>query len=177
VTRSLGVAVVSDFDGTLARLDLAWPALRETLAVARIDDLWQDPDSPRWDAVTRAEVEAARTAAPVPFVMHALSSVPAIAVLTSNDEAAVETFLDRWPDLRSRVRAVVGRRALGGPKTNFEIFSAGYATCLRAIGAKDRSRIAYIGDSEYELDFARSLGADTYGVSDLEAATRARGKD
>ncbi len=177
MTRSLGSAVVSDFDGTLARLDVAWQALRETLSVDRVDDLWSDPGPQRWDAVTRAEVEAARTAAPVPFVMHALSSVPAIAVLTSNDEDAVQTFLDRWPDLRSRVRAVVGRRALGGPKTNFEIFSVGYATCLRAIDAKESSRITYIGDSEYELDFARSLGADAYGVSELEAATRGRGRD
>jgi phosphoglycolate phosphatase-like HAD superfamily hydrolase len=172
VNPRLGVAVVADFDGTLANLEIAWARLRETLSVARIEDLWADPGMQRWDAVTDAEVDAARTAAPVPFVMHALRSVPAIAVLTSNDEAAVETFLDRWPELRARVRLVVGRRTLAGPKTDFAIFSAGYDRCSRAVASQDRPQITYIGDRAYELDFARRLGADTVAVTELDPTTR-----
>jgi len=175
VNGSLGAAVVSDFDGTLAHLDIAWDALRETLSVARIEDLWADAGMQRWETVTRAEVDAARTAAPVPFVMHALRSVPSIAVLTSNDETAVETFLDRWPDLRSKVRTVVGRRTLAGPKTDFEIFSCGYARCRAAIASHDGAPIAYIGDRAYELDFARRLGADPVGVTELDPASHSRG--
>jgi phosphoglycolate phosphatase-like HAD superfamily hydrolase len=177
VNGTLGSAVVSDFDGTLAHLDIAWDALRETLSVARIEDLWADREMQRWETVTRAEVDAARTALPVPFVMHALSSVAAIAVLTSNDERAVETFLDRWPDLRSKVRTVVGRRTLAGPKSDFEIFSVGYARCCAAIAAHDRARIAYLGDRAYELDFARRLGADPFGVGDLDPAVRRTRRD
>lgn len=177
MTGPLGAAVVSDFDGTLAHLDIAWDALRETLSVARIEDLWADPQTQGWETVTRAEVDAARTAAPVPFVMHALSSVRAIAVLTSNDETAVETFLDRWPDLRSRVRTVVGRRTLAGPKTDFEIFSAGYARCCAAIAANDPARIAYLGDRAYELDFARRLGAEPFGVAELDPELPRTGRD
>lgn len=174
---ALGVAVVCDFDGTLTNLEIGWDSLRETLSVDRIDDLWRDRGMQRWAAVTEAEVHAARTASPVPFVMHALRSVPAVAVLTSNDEAAVETFLDRWPDLRSRVRVVVGRRTLGGPKTDFEIFSSGYARCRHAIASPDAGQIAYIGDQTYELDFARALGAATFGVRDLDPTTRGPGRD
>jgi phosphoglycolate phosphatase-like HAD superfamily hydrolase len=172
----LGAAVVSDFDGTLANLEVSWPHLRETLAVARIEELWKDPDMQRWDAVAQAEIEAARTASPVSFVVRALGSVPDIAVLTSNDERAVETFLDRWPELASRVRVVVGRRTLAGPKTDFEIFSSGYAKCLRAIAGPAPVDIAYIGDQQYELDFARRLGASTFGVHELEDASRGPGK-
>jgi phosphoglycolate phosphatase-like HAD superfamily hydrolase len=177
VNGPLGAAVVSDFDGTLAHLDIAWDALRVELSVARIEDLWADPGMRRWETVTRAEVDAARTAAPVPFVMDALSQVPAIAVLTSNDETAVDTFLDRWPDLRSRVRTVVGRRSLAGPKTDFEIFSSGYARCCAAIAPNDRPRIAYIGDRAYELDFARRLGAEPFAVTELDPAVRGTGRD
>jgi phosphoglycolate phosphatase-like HAD superfamily hydrolase len=176
MTRELGEAVVSDFDGTLADLEIPWPSLRAELSVARIEELWKDPDMERWHTVARAEIEAARTASPRSSVIDALGSTPAIAVLTSNDEAAVETFLDRWPALRSRVRLVVGRRALGGPKTDFEVFAAGFARCLRAVSAHDASAVAYVGDQEYELDFARRLGASTVGVHQLEAAANGPGK-
>jgi phosphoglycolate phosphatase-like HAD superfamily hydrolase len=165
---ALGGAVVSDFDGTLTNLEVGWNSLRETLAVDHIEDLWRDRGMQRWAAVTEAEVEAARTASPVPFVMDALRSVPAVAVLTSNDEAAVETFLDRWPELGSKVRVVVGRRTLGGPKTDFEIFSSGYSRCRDAIASHDTGQISYLGDQTYELDFARTLGAATFGVLDLD---------
>jgi len=176
VSISLGAAVVSDFDGTLAHLGIPWQSLRESLSVARIEELWKDPDMQRWDAVARAEIEAARTASPVPSVVRALGSVPSIAVLTSNDEGAVEVFLDRWPELASRVRVVVGRRALAGPKTDFEIFSSGYAKCLQAIAVPDPAGTVYVGDQEYELEFARRLGANTLGVHELDDESRGPGK-
>jgi phosphoglycolate phosphatase-like HAD superfamily hydrolase len=169
-------AVISDFDGTLAQLDISWQSLRESLSVARIEELWKDPDMQRWEAVARAEIEAARAASPVPSVVRALAPVADIAVLTSNDEGAVEAFLDRWPELGSRVRVVVGRRTLAGPKTDFEIFSSGYAKCLRAIEVLDPAGSVYVGDQEYELDFARRLGAGTVGVHELEHAARGPGK-
>jgi phosphoglycolate phosphatase-like HAD superfamily hydrolase len=175
VSNALGEAVIADFDGTLVRLPISWAALRESLSVARIEELWHDPDMRRWETVTRAEVDAARTAPPVPFVLEALHSVPVLAVLTNNDESAVETFLDRWPELRARVRTVVGRRALGGPKTDFAVFSSGYASCLRALEA-DGAPVAYVGDMSYELDYARRLGANVFDVNDLKAASQRPGK-
>jgi phosphoglycolate phosphatase-like HAD superfamily hydrolase len=169
VSGTLGEAVVSDFDGTLARLVIPWSALRETLGVGRIEELWRDADMGRWDPVTRAEVEAARTAAPVPSVLDALEAVPAIAVLTNNDEQAVDTFLEQHPQLRARVCTVVGRRTLRGPKSDFEVFAAGYARCVEALAGAGDS-IAYVGDMSYELDYARRLGARAFDVTDLETA-------
>ena len=55
----LGEAVISDFDGTLAQLEISWQSLRDELAVDRIEEIWHDPDTRRWETVTRAEVAAA----------------------------------------------------------------------------------------------------------------------
>jgi phosphoglycolate phosphatase-like HAD superfamily hydrolase len=176
VTDAFGTAVVTDFDGTLARLAIPWQSLRESLSVRRIEDLWLDADARRWEPVTRAEVDAALLAAPVPAVVEALGSVPAIAVLTNNDETAVQTFLDRFPDLRSRVCVVVGRQTLRGPKTDFTVFSAGYSACRHALSSGDDStEITYVGDMDYELDYARRLGAKAIDVRLLAAASRSPG--
>jgi phosphoglycolate phosphatase-like HAD superfamily hydrolase len=170
VRPALGAAAIVDFDGTLATLAIPWQTLRETLAVDRIEDLWNDPDTGRWAVVTRAEVEAAHVASPVPHVFEALAGVTELAVLSNNDESAIETFLERWPPLRERVRAVVGRRALGGPKTNFANFSEGYARCVAALTPADTPNVTYIGDMSYELDYARRWGACAYDVKELEAS-------
>jgi phosphoglycolate phosphatase-like HAD superfamily hydrolase len=177
VNAVLGDAVVADFDGTLARLVISWQTLRETLAVARIEDLWLDPDRRRWEPVTRAEVEAARTAAPVSRVIEALEPVPSLAVLTNNDETAVDAFLDRWPALHAKVRTIVGRKALNGPKTDFDVFATGYAACVNAIAVEGAAgTIAYIGDMRYELDYARRLGANTFDVKEFEETSQRRGR-
>jgi len=170
VTPALGTAAIVDFDGTLAKLPIPWQSLRETLAVERIEDLWQDGNTERWSVVTRAEVEAARVAPAVTHVFDALADVTDIAVLSNNDESAVETFLERWPQLRQRVRTVVGRRALGGPKTDFPNFSAGYARCVAARPPNAATNVTYIGDMSYELDYARRLGACAFDVKELEAS-------
>ena len=62
-------------------------------------------------------------------------------------------------------------------KTDFEIFSSGYARCCAAIAAHDRPRIAYIGDRAYELDFARRLGAQPFDVTELDRPGRGTGRD
>ena len=113
--------------------------------------------------------------APVPFVMRR-------AQLGPGDRRAHEQRRSRGRDLPrplarrsgSRVRAVVGRRALGGPKTDFEIFSVGlrHAASGRS-RRRDASRITYTRRQEYELDFARRLGADTFGVQRARSSARA----
>jgi phosphoglycolate phosphatase-like HAD superfamily hydrolase len=167
VTPALGSAVITDFDGTLAKLVISWAQLREELAVQRIEELWNDADTGRWAVVTRAEVKAAHVAQPVPRVLEALAAVADIAVLSNNDESAVEAFLERWPAVQERVRTVVGRSTLGGPKTDFANFSAGYERCVAAITPGVPTDITYVGDMSYELDFARRLGAQALDVTEL----------
>jgi phosphoglycolate phosphatase-like HAD superfamily hydrolase len=165
----LGPAPVVDFDGTMARLDVAWSALRATAGVQRIDELWARADNGVWSDVTRAETLAAQTAAPVEVLVPMLERTRAIAVLTSNAEASVRAFLDRFPELDHRVVHVVGRETLAGPKTDFEVFERGYHQCVDATAAwRGAAPVVYVGDLAYELEFARRLGATAIDVASLD---------
>jgi phosphoglycolate phosphatase-like HAD superfamily hydrolase len=176
----LGPAPVVDFDGTVAKLEIAWADLRERAGVRRIDELWtiDRPDSwapdswapDPWADVTHAETAAATAAAPVDAVVRHLADCHAVAVLTSNAEAAVEAFLDRFPDLAGRVVAIVGRETLAGPKSDFATFERGYRLCVEATAdARGDGPVVYVGDMDYELDFAQRLGATAIAVSTLES--------
>jgi phosphoglycolate phosphatase-like HAD superfamily hydrolase len=162
-----GRDLILDFDGTLARLDVAWDDLRRKLGVRRIDDLWGSARDPFWAEVTAAEVAAARRAVPIPAVSHLLRATDRFAILTSNSAEAVGAFLERFPELQSRVAVVVGREALGGPKTEFDVFERGFRACLATLGT---DRTTYIGDRPYELEFARRLGAEAVGVASLDVS-------
>jgi phosphoglycolate phosphatase-like HAD superfamily hydrolase len=165
----LGPAPVVDFDGTVARLEVAWARLRDAAGVHRIDELWHRDDPDPWVDVTRAEAEAAAAASPVDAVVRHLAAARAVAVLTSNAETSVAAFLDRFPDLRRRVVAVVGRETLAGPKTTFEVFERGYRRCVEATAAvRGDGPVVYVGDMDYELDFARRLGATAVAAATLE---------
>jgi phosphoglycolate phosphatase-like HAD superfamily hydrolase len=161
-----GHGPILDFDGTLARLEVDWDDLRRKLGVSRIDDLWAGSRDQDWAEVTATEVAAARRAEPVPSVSHLLKTVDRFAILTSNSEKAVAAYLERFPDLQSRVAVVVGREALGGPKTDFDVFERGFRTCLATLAAESTT---YVGDRSYELEFARRLGADAVDVASLDA--------
>ena len=162
-----GPAPILDFDGTLARLDVDWPGLRRRLDVRSIEDLWINANDRRWAEVTAAEVHAATVAHQVRTLDSLLAGVKYFAVLSNNSEVAVATFLDRFPDMRRRAAAVVGRETLGGPKSSFEVFESGYAHCLHALGRPLRPM--YVGDQAYELEFAARLGAMAIDVASLGA--------
>jgi FMN phosphatase YigB (HAD superfamily) len=161
-----GHGLILDFDGTLARLEVDWEGLRLKLGVRSIDDLWAGSRDRDWAVVTGAEVAAARHAVPVAAVSKLLGATERFAILTSNSSSAVAAYLERFPELKSRVAAVAGREELGGPKTEFEVFDRGFRTCLAALG-KDSA--TYVGDRAYELEFARRLGAEAVDVASLGA--------
>jgi hypothetical protein len=168
ISSILGPAPVIDFDGTLARLSVPWGDLRDSLDVDRIDDLWERHDAGAWGVVRTAEVDAATRAQPVPATVDALGGVVAFAVLTSNSEAAVTRFLARYPRLAARVGIVVGRERLGGPKTTFDVFARGLASCrLETAGARGDGPLVYLGDRDFELKFAARLGAVARHVGEL----------
>jgi phosphoglycolate phosphatase-like HAD superfamily hydrolase len=156
---------ILDFDGTIARLKVDWEGLRRKLGVQTIDDLWARADG--WAEVTAAEVAAAKRADPVLSVSRLLGDTGRFAILTSNSEAAVDAYFERFPALQARVATVVGREALGGPKTDFSIFERGFRACLAALGT---IRTIYVGDRSYELEFARRLGAQAVDVATLDAS-------
>jgi phosphoglycolate phosphatase-like HAD superfamily hydrolase len=163
----VGPAPITDFDGTLARLGVPWDAVRAELGVAHIGDLWSGRAPEPWALVSRAEEEAARVADVVPEMHIALQRTSSFAILTSNSEAAVWRFLDRFTDLASRVRLVVGRETLAGPKSDFDVFARGFSACVEATAsARGNSPVVYVGDTIYELKFAQQLGAR---IIDIEA--------
>jgi phosphoglycolate phosphatase-like HAD superfamily hydrolase len=162
-----GPAPVLDFDGTIAHLGVDWGALRRQLGVDRIDELWSRAGE--WGAVSDAEIKAASTAEAIRAVTEILSTVRCFAVLTSNDAGAVYRFLDRFPTLKCRLTIVVGRTELGGPKTDFPIFEGGVRRCVEATELlRNGAQSVYVGDSEYELDFAHRLGMRVVHVKDLD---------
>jgi phosphoglycolate phosphatase-like HAD superfamily hydrolase len=169
----LGSRPIVDFDGTMAWLDVDWSGLRGRLGVRKIRDVWEaegasDGVSGPWAEILAAERAAAETAQAVAQVVDALVSVEAFAVLSNNGESAVRIFCDRYPALRSRLRTVVGREALRGPKSDFACFGRGFAACLEALystGSSEGTGVVYAGDQAYELEFAARLGARTIEVA------------
>lgn len=168
---TLGLAPVLDFDGTLTHLDVDWVGLRQQLGVERIDDLWSQQYD--WKAVTDAEVRAAETAELISPVATMLVTINCFAILTSNSADAVHRFFERFPTLEQRLSIVVGRDELGGPKSDFDFFQVGVAKCLAATDQVGHvEQVTYLGDSPYELDFARRLGMRALDVSQLVASER-----
>lgn len=165
MTFALASHVIADFDGTLVQLEVDWDALRRALAVDRVQHLWEPQHMHKWETVTAAETRAAASSPAVETTLRALDQSVAVAILTNNAEAAVHAFLTREPALAAKVSAVVGRESLGGPKTDFEFFRSGYETCCAALDSPEPP--SYVGDMQYELEFARRLGATAVDVSEL----------
>jgi hypothetical protein len=150
--------IITDFDGTVCRLEIDWSAVRRRAGVARIAELWEREDSASWDDVTAAEVAAALVAVPIPAVMQLLSESHGFAVLSNNSADAVGAFLSRYPLLAARCRLVVGREELGGPTEDEGRFADAYARCLAALGPATDD-VDYLGDQDYELALAARCGA------------------
>lgn len=168
----LGPAPIVDFDGTLARLPVAWTELRAQLQVDRISQLWQRDSPEAWAIVREAEIEAARRATPLEPVRADLEDSSTFAVLTANSEDAVACFLRRFTALGSRVAAIVGRETLAGPKRDYDVFRRGFTTCVTTTApARADGPVVYAGDADWELDFARRLGAEVVDARRLNAGT------
>jgi phosphoglycolate phosphatase-like HAD superfamily hydrolase len=173
VTSSiLGPAPIVDFDGTLTRLPVDWDALRAQLQVDRISRLWQGDGTEAWSIVRKAEVEATQHATPLEPMRACLEDSSTFAVLTANSEDAVASFLRRFPALGSRVTAIVGRETLAGPKRDYEVFRRGFTRCVTATAsARSDGRIVYAGDADWELGYARRLGAEVVDARALNAGS------
>lgn len=168
MTLTPGPAPIVDFDGTIAALPVDWAGLRRRLGVSSIDDLWRGAASDPWGPVTDAEVAAAVEAEPVGPMVAALEAARGFAVLTSNSEQAVHRFLARFPVLAAKVRLVAGREALGGSKRDLDRFRVAFTACRESTAAdRGGGPVVYVGDAQFELEFASGLGAVAVHVADL----------
>jgi len=170
----LGRAPILDFDGTITRLPVDWPRLRADLGVPRLSKLWS-ASTESWGVVKDAEVAAARLAAPIEAVVEALGDVEAFAIITNNSSLAVHAFVQRFPDIHTRLHLVVGREELSGPKQRFPHFAAAIRLCQASLnGFLEDGRRCYLGDEEYELRFSSDLGLRAMDVRDVVAASAGR---
>jgi hypothetical protein len=156
-TAALGPNPIVDFDGTMAYLPVDWAALRRQLRVASMSELWERSDDAAWTAVAAAEVAATALARPIAATVQALEASQGFVVVTDNDESAVAAFLGVHPVLADKAVAVLGRRFHGGPKRDADVFARALRTAVDLLPAGDE--VVYCGDQDYELAFARAMGA------------------
>ena len=62
----------------------------------------------------------------VASVVAEFHKIEELAILTNNSIHAVYAVLERLPWLKDRVRSVVGREVLLGPKQDLDIFTTGF---------------------------------------------------
>jgi len=167
MSSTTGRVLITDFDGTLVDLAVDWPALRARLGVQRIRDIWSRGDPQLLQAVTAAEREGAIAGHPVGPALDFVHGFERYAVLSDNSEVAVDAFLSGYPEIRARCEVVVGRESLGGPKRERDHFVDGIEICRRALAGAE-GHVVYLGDSDYELTFARELGLETVDVATLQ---------
>lgn len=154
--------VISDFDGTLCHLNVDWESVRQRFQMSSVEEGWTLTGSERdefWDFVTREEVQAVKDSEPVDRVVAWLESARIIVVLTNNSEVAVHEFLRRSDmSLAAKVVGVVGRETLRGSKRRQEVFTTAINECCSFVSGADPSKILYVGDMAYELEYASELG-------------------
>jgi|APSaa5957512535_1039671.scaffolds.fasta_scaffold21897_2 phosphoglycolate phosphatase-like HAD superfamily hydrolase len=155
----INTSAIIDFDETLMPLAVDWEGLRKYLNVSRLGDLW-DRSHPlfEWEPVRQHEIEAAETSPFINHTLEVLKSVTSFAVLTNNSEQAVATALARLPEIEKKVSLIVGRETLKGPKQKRSNFDHGFKNALDSLSTIGKSTY-YLGDQDYELNFAKDLGA------------------
>lgn len=159
--------LIADFDGTLTRLRVDWDALRASVGVRSIGDLWQLDDPAAFVTVAAAERDGAREADADPEAAAFVRGFAAFAILTDNSETAVAVFLERHPHMAQRCLAVAGRESLRGSKRDPVVFRAGIDRCVAALGAPALREVTYLGDTADELRQAGELGLRAVDVASL----------
>lgn len=160
---------IFDFDGTLTNLNIDWVELRAKLNISSIEEIWSFNKNERetaWSLVSEAEVKAIEFADPISSVVSLLKNLD-FAILTNNSELAVSIFLAKQ-DLSFSNQQIIGRTWLGNSKRNFEKFSQAVKHILREKPEKLKSpngKVAYFGDSDYELEFSYLIGLESFKVN------------
>jgi phosphoglycolate phosphatase-like HAD superfamily hydrolase len=166
MSSTTGRVLITDFDGTLVKLAVDWPALRARLGVQRIRDVVTRGDPQLLHTLAAAEREGAIAGQPVEPALAFVRSFDRYAVLSDNSEIAIDAYLSGYPEIRARCDVMVGRESLGGPKSERDHFVDGLEICRRALGGGEH--VVYLGDTAHELAFARELGLETIDVATLQ---------
>lgn len=153
--------IVSDFDGTLCNLAVNWPQLKSDFGLSFIESGWDlcgQPKEQFWRAVADAEYRAVEHSELIMPVVAFLESSDRLVILTNNSEQAVAQFIARHGLFKPMTHlSIVGRETLGGSKRNRSLFTSSIELAISNNSTRP-SRVAYIGDSDYELEYAHEMG-------------------
>ena len=161
---SITLPAIVDFDGTLVTtLDIDWGALAAKLRAPTI----LEQHTPRcWATLRDAELVALTKAKVNDALVERLSAAGGkFAILTNNSEDTVRTFLAMRPKLAKNCVLVIGRESLPDSKENQVVWRAAVRKCKRALGIRLGEPWSYVGDSGYELRYARAAGARVWQIA------------
>lgn len=162
---------VFDLDGTLVNLEVDWEKLRTSMGLDYIEQIWTLPEpmkSHAWKRVAEAEQAAVAASPRIESTCKLLDKIK-FAVLTNNSEWCAREFLTKQARLDTH-GIVVGREWLKDSKRNKKRFSEAIEYILSHVEPSpkmSRSRLAYFGDSKYELEYATEMNLMTFSVNDL----------
>jgi hypothetical protein len=150
--------LISDFDGTITNLDVDWKGLRERLSVSSIEELLLEDFKRSWLDLKKVEINGVTAEWASIDVRKRIANVESFSILTNNDKEAVSKFFDLQSEIAEKPTIVIDRNFLGGSKKNFKNFSKGIDTCLTHMHCGNLKEVVYLGDSNYEIEFAEQLG-------------------
>ena len=163
---------IFDFDGTLTNLGVDWTSLKRQLSVNTLSEVWNFPENEfRSAAELISSFEISGLGKELKFDIQRLRIFDQFSVLTNNSERTVKIFFDRLnaSNKCSEINPteIVGRETLLAPKESASSFQRGIQLILTAMNIPLGSECFYIGDQDYELDFAGKLGLKPLSITDF----------
>jgi phosphoglycolate phosphatase-like HAD superfamily hydrolase len=157
----MGKNLILDFDGTLTHLSVDWSSLRNIIGLERLSDYFKLPKLEQdYVLETISKTEYAGLVNGSLIDISILEKCESWSVLTNNCEETVWSFIER-ERISKKPIMVLGRESLGGPKEDFTVFTRAIEL-ITAI--YQRHEALYVGDSDYEIQFAKRLGLVTHLV-------------
>jgi phosphoglycolate phosphatase-like HAD superfamily hydrolase len=164
---------IFDFDGTITNLNVDWNSLKTEIAVEKISEIWNLEESQKIAAIKIiSEYEIAGLSFDLIFDREYFELFQKFSILTNNSEETVARFfyeLNRNSSLiKIKPEKIVGRSKLQGSKENEKIFNDQIVCLLMAMKIRYPSNCVYIGDQEYELEFAKKIGLETFHIREFQ---------
>lgn len=166
--------LISDFDGTLTDLRINWDEFRSKFGLKNVSQVWSLPANKQSEVFSYLSELETNTVVPELLIpWEYFQRFESFSVLTNNSELAVFRFFSEllkiYPTKFMQPRIIVGRESLNGSKEVFETFKNGINMIVGGTQMFDLGEVTYLGDQEYEINFAEYLGMRTIHVSNLRS--------
>jgi phosphoglycolate phosphatase-like HAD superfamily hydrolase len=161
---------IFDFDGTLTKLTINWPATRKYLKVTTISDIWKFDHFLKKQALEYLrDLELKSVTSELLIPQTYIAQFENYAVLTNNSEKSVELFFELLESEKnivlSRPSQILGRESLNGFKEDKLVFKNSINKILLGMRISMGHNIIYIGDQDYEIQLAKENGIEAIHVA------------